>query len=62
MLLGQVASVKEGELFHVETVEWTGGQIHDDDSSDDIKHVDLCQVPSCDVPSLLAVSCSMPHS
>ena len=40
----QVASVKEGELFHVETVEWTGGQIKDSDSSDDIKHVDLCQV------------------
>jgi formamidase len=40
----QVAEVKEGELFRVETVDWTGGQIADNDSADDIKNVDLSQV------------------
>ena len=44
LLAVQVASVKEGELFRVETVEWTGGQIKDDDSAEDVKHVDLNQV------------------
>lgn len=39
-----VASVAEGEVFRVETVDWTGGQIKNDDSADDIKHVDLTQV------------------
>lgn len=40
----QVAQVSEGELFRVETVDWTGGQIRDDDCADDIKTVDLSQV------------------
>jgi acetamidase/formamidase len=40
----QVAEVSEGELFRVETVDWTGGQIADDDSAEDIKTVDLSQV------------------
>jgi hypothetical protein len=40
----QVAEVSEGELFRVETVDWTGGQIADDDSAEDIKKVDLSQV------------------
>ncbi|CEM16033.1 unnamed protein product [Vitrella brassicaformis CCMP3155] len=39
-----VAEVKEGDLFTVETVDWTGGQIKDDDNSDDVKFVDLSQV------------------
>ena len=39
-----VAEVKEGEIFRVETVDWTGGQIKNDDSADDVKHVDLTQV------------------
>ena len=36
--------MSEGELFRVETVDWTGGQIGDNDSAEDIKHVDLSQV------------------
>lgn len=40
----QVGEVSEGELFRVETIDWTGGQIADDDCADDIKHVDLTQV------------------
>lgn len=39
-----VVTVAEGETFRVETVDWTGGQIKNDDSADDIKHVDLTQV------------------
>lgn len=39
-----VASVKEGDVFRVECVDWTGGQIKNDDSSDDVKNVDLSQV------------------
>jgi len=39
-----VASVKEGEVFRVECIDWTGGQIKNDDNSDDVKNVDLSQV------------------
>jgi len=39
-----VASVDEGEVFRVECVDWTGGQIKNSDSSDDVKNVDLSQV------------------
>lgn len=39
-----VAKVSEGEKFRVECVDWTGGQIKDNDSSDDVKNVDLSQV------------------
>lgn len=39
-----VASVLEGEVFRVECVDWTGGQIQNDDNSDDVKNVDLSQV------------------
>lgn len=39
-----VAEVKEGELFRVECLDWTGGQIKDDDSAEDVKTVDLTQV------------------
>ena len=33
-----------GDLFRVETVDWTGGQIHDDDDASDIRDVDLREV------------------
>ncbi|CAM6118197.1 unnamed protein product [Calypogeia fissa] len=39
-----VGEVKEGDLFRVETIDWTGGQIKDDDSAEDVKHVDLSTV------------------
>lgn len=39
-----VASVSENQVFRVECVDWTGGQIHNNDSSDDVKNVDLSQV------------------
>lgn len=39
-----VATVQEGEVFRVECIDWTGGQIKNDDNSDDVKNVDLSQV------------------
>jgi len=39
-----VATVSEGEVFRVECIDWTGGQIKNTDSADDVKHVDLTQV------------------
>ena len=39
-----VSWVKPGDQFRVECVDWTGGQIKDDDSATDIKVVDLSQV------------------
>jgi formamidase len=38
-----VATVVPDEIFRVECIDWTGGQIHNNDNSDDIKHVDLSQ-------------------
>lgn len=39
-----MAKVSPGEKFRVECVDWTGGQIKNDDSADDVKNVDLSQV------------------
>jgi formamidase len=39
-----VATVKPGDEFRVECVDWTGGQIKDDDSATDVKIVDLSKV------------------
>jgi formamidase len=39
-----VAWVKPGAEFRVECVDWTGGQIKDDDSATDVKVVDLTKV------------------
>jgi len=36
-----IADITEGILFHVEMVDWTGGQVRDDYSADDIKFLDL---------------------
>ena len=36
-----MASVSEGELFRVETIDWTAGQIKDNDDASDVKNVDL---------------------
>ncbi|MCO5591219.1 hypothetical protein L7F22_045200 [Adiantum nelumboides] len=39
-----VAHVVAGELFRVEMLDWTGGQIADNDSAEDIKHIDLSRI------------------
>jgi formamidase len=39
-----VAMVKPGDEFRVECMDWTGGQIGDNDSANDVRDVDLTQV------------------
>ncbi|EFJ09976.1 hypothetical protein SELMODRAFT_269462 [Selaginella moellendorffii] len=39
-----VAQVSVEELFRVETIDWTGGQILDNDSAEDVKNMDLSRV------------------
>lgn len=39
-----VATVNPGQLFRVECIDWTGGQIKNNDSADDVRDVDLTQV------------------
>ena len=39
-----MVSVKPGAVFRVECLDWTGGQIGDNDSANDIRDVDLTQV------------------
>jgi hypothetical protein len=51
-----IASVAENEVFRVETLDWTGGQIKNDDSADDIKHVDLTQVHYLSGPISIATA------
>ncbi|KAL9620960.1 MAG: hypothetical protein Q9160_004613 [Pyrenula sp. 1 TL-2023] len=36
--------IKEGEVVKIECVDWTGGQIGNNDSADDVKNVDLTRV------------------
>ncbi|KFA45883.1 hypothetical protein S40293_09505 [Stachybotrys chartarum IBT 40293] len=36
--------IKDGETVKIECVDWTGGQIKNNDSADDIRHVDLTRV------------------
>lgn len=38
------ATVKPGTVFKMETHEWTGGQIKNNDDADDIRNVDLTQI------------------
>ncbi|MCX4189465.1 formamidase [Methylophaga sp. OBS3] len=42
--LPMIAMVKPGDEFRVECMDWTGGQIDNNDSADDIRDVDLLQV------------------
>ena len=39
-----VGTVAPGEVFHMECIDWTGGQIHNDDDPKDVETVDLTQV------------------
>ncbi|CAN8104796.1 unnamed protein product [Discula destructiva] len=38
------ATIKDGETVKIECLDWTGGQIGNNDSADDIKNVDLTQI------------------
>lgn len=39
-----VATAKTGDLFRLESVDWTGGQIKNNDSADDVRNVDLTRI------------------
>ena len=39
-----VVSVRCGETFRIECIDWTGGQIENNDSADDITYVDLARI------------------
>ncbi|KDQ59007.1 hypothetical protein JAAARDRAFT_33734 [Jaapia argillacea MUCL 33604] len=45
-----VATVKPGESFKIECVDWTGAQIGNNDCSDDLKDVDLTRVHNLSGP------------
>ncbi|KAI5776850.1 formamidase [Geopyxis carbonaria] len=38
------ASIKPGEVVKIECLDWTGGQIKNDDSADDVRDIDLTRV------------------
>ena len=38
------AKVKDGEIVKIECVDWTGGQIGNNDSADDVKNIDLTKI------------------
>ncbi|KAJ7035288.1 Acetamidase Formamidase [Mycena alexandri] len=44
------ATVKPGEVFKIECVDWTGAQIGNNDTSDDVKNVDLTKVHNLSGP------------
>lgn len=46
----QVATATVGEIFRVETQDWTGGQIGNNDSAEDMKKVDLTKVHNLSGP------------
>jgi formamidase len=39
-----VVTVKPGDVFRIECIDWTGGQIGDNDSANDVRDVELPQV------------------
>ncbi|GAA6020374.1 hypothetical protein JCM11491_000329 [Sporobolomyces phaffii] len=43
-LIPPAATAKPGEIFKLESIEWTGGQIQNSDDSDDVRTVDLTQI------------------
>lgn len=44
------ATVKPGEVFKIQCVDWTGAQIGNNDNSDDIKNVDLTRIHNLSGP------------
>lgn len=49
-----VVEVVEGEIFRVETVDWTGGAIGDNSSAEDVKCLDLSTVHNLSGPIKIA--------
>lgn len=50
MLCFQVAGVEVDEVFRVEVIDWTNGQIKDNDSAEDVKNIDLTSVHNLSGP------------
>ncbi|KAJ7583194.1 Acetamidase Formamidase [Mycena floridula] len=44
------ATVKPGEVFKIECVDWTGAQIGNNDNSDDVKNIDLSKIHNLSGP------------
>lgn len=44
MLVPACGKITEGEAVKIECLDWTGGQIKNNDSADDVKNVDLTQI------------------
>ncbi|KZT06156.1 Acetamidase/Formamidase [Laetiporus sulphureus 93-53] len=44
------ATVKPGEVFKIECVDWTGAQIGNNDYSDDVKNIDLTRIHNLSGP------------
>ncbi|KAG6836372.1 hypothetical protein H0H93_008733 [Arthromyces matolae] len=44
------ATVKPGEVFKVQCIDWTGGQIGNNDYADDVKNVDLYKIHNLSGP------------
>ncbi|KAF9230323.1 Acetamidase Formamidase [Melanogaster broomeanus] len=45
-----VATVKPGEVFNIECIDWTGAQIGNNDCSDDVRNVDLTSIHNLSGP------------
>ncbi|KAL5485966.1 hypothetical protein ACEPAI_7010 [Sanghuangporus weigelae] len=45
-----VTTVKPGDVFKVECIDWTGAQIGNNDNSDDIKNIDLTKIHNLSGP------------
>jgi len=43
-LVPSAGKIADGEVVKIECVDWTGGQIKNDDSADDVKNVDLTKI------------------
>ena len=39
-----IGTIKDGETVKIECVDWTGGQIGNNDSADDVRNVDLTKI------------------
>lgn len=43
-LVPSCGKIADGEIVKIECLDWTGGQIKNNDSADDVKNVDLTQI------------------
>lgn len=58
----QVADAKTGEMVRIETADWTGGQIGNNDSADDMRNIDLTKVHNLSGPISISDQVLLPCS